>query len=55
VGKRFGVEQIAFFTATRWIADHSCCSTSKHDRPVAEHLESTQTDLAQQVAHVQGI
>jgi hypothetical protein len=55
VSKRFGVEQITFFTATRWIADHSRSSTSKHDRPVAEHLESTQTDLAKQVAHVQRI
>jgi hypothetical protein len=55
VRQRLGIEQIAFFTATRWIAHHSGCSTGKNHRPVAQHLESTQTYLAKQVAYVQRV
>jgi hypothetical protein len=55
MSKRFGIEQVPFLAAPRWVSHHSRCTTSKHHRPVTQHLESTQTDLAKQVAHVQRI
>jgi len=53
--ERVGVEQVALLAAARWVAHHARCSTSKHDWPVTEQLQTSQRDLPEQIADVQRV